>query len=151
MWLMTNDALLTKDYLFHFLLIRLYFVNRALLVISYIKIIIIDHLFFTCPIAKVIWAVTAKGIGELIMYLHPWLNVGSGVTNGYLQERSFICGEVSAICWAIWKARNKACFNVKKLKNPIEIMCHACALMRFWIGLYAEVDMKTLIKSQHYP
>ena len=80
MWLMTNDALLTKDYLFHFLLIRLYFVNRALLVISYIKIIIIDHLFFTCPIAKVIWAVTAKGIGELIMYLHPWLNVGPGVS-----------------------------------------------------------------------
>jgi hypothetical protein len=25
------------------------------------------------------------------MYLHPWLNVGPGVTNGYLQERSFVC------------------------------------------------------------
>jgi len=47
---------------------------------------------------------------------------------------------ISAICWAIWTARNRACFDRKLIKNPIEIICHAGALMRFWIGLYAQVD-----------
>lgn len=38
---------------------------------------------------------------------------------------------IAPICWAIWKNRNKACFEKKAIKNPLEIMCHACALMNF--------------------
>lgn len=46
---------------------------------------------------------------------------------------------VLAICWAIWKARNKACFDKKKvIQNLVEIICPT--LMRFWAGLYAGVD-----------
>ena len=58
-----------------------------------------------------------------------------------------VCVWVSTICWTIWKAQNKASFDGKKLKNPIEIMCHACALMRFLIGLYAELDREMLING----
>jgi len=54
---------------------------------------------------------------------------------------------VATICWAIWKGRNKACFNEVVIKNPIEILCHAGALMRFWTGLYAEVDKEMLING----
>ena len=54
---------------------------------------------------------------------------------------------ISAICWAIWTARNRACFDRKLIKNPIEIICHAGALMRFWTGLYAEVDRRMLING----
>ena len=43
---------------------------------------------------------------------------------------------LAAICWAIWKARNKACFEKKLIKHPAETMCHACALMSYWAGLY---------------
>ena len=43
----------------------------------------------------------------------------------------------AAICWAIWKARNKACFDKKLIKNPLEIVIHACALINFWAGLYS--------------
>ena len=45
----------------------------------------------------------------------------------------FLC---AAICWAIWKHRNEACFENKKLRNPAEILSYACALMTFWAGLY---------------
>jgi hypothetical protein len=59
------------------------------------------------------------------------------------RQKFHVCGTV-AICWAIWKARNNACFNNKIIKNPLEIICHAGALMKFWAGLYAEGDKKAL-------
>jgi len=54
---------------------------------------------------------------------------------------------IGAICWAIWKSRNKACFEKKLIKNPLEIICHACALMNFWSGLYAEMDQDQLVEG----
>jgi len=54
---------------------------------------------------------------------------------------------VAAICWAIWKCRNKAVFDGKMIKNPLEIICHACALMIYWSGLYAELDRDQLVEG----
>lgn len=54
---------------------------------------------------------------------------------------------ISAICWAIWKARNRACLDGRIIRNPIEILCHAAALMCFWTGLYAEIDSMMLING----
>ena len=54
---------------------------------------------------------------------------------------------VVAICWATWKSRNKACFDKKIIKSPLEILCHANALMVFWAGLYAEMDRDQLIEG----
>jgi hypothetical protein len=42
----------------------------------------------------------------------------------------------AAICWAIWKCRNKACFDKKLIKHPTDIMFHACSFMIYWAGLY---------------
>ncbi|CAD6252196.1 unnamed protein product [Miscanthus lutarioriparius] len=42
--------------------------------------------------------------------------------------RKFYALGIAAICWAIWKARDKTCFGGKLLKNPIEILCHPCAI-----------------------
>ena len=42
---------------------------------------------------------------------------------------------VSAICWAIWKAGNKMCFDKILIKSPNEIICHASALISSWSGL----------------
>jgi hypothetical protein len=54
---------------------------------------------------------------------------------------------ISALCSAIWKAQNKACFQRKIIKNPIEILCHAGALMQRWTSLYAEVDRVMLVNG----
>ena len=63
---------------------------------------------------------------------------------------------VAAICWAIWKKRNEACFENKLLRNPIDILIYACALMSYWAGLYgAEVQaailagVKTILSCAH--
>jgi hypothetical protein len=41
--------------------------------------------------------------------------------------------------------RNKIYFDGKTLHNPLEIISHACTLMKFWAGLQKEVDKATLI------
>jgi hypothetical protein len=45
---------------------------------------------------------------------------------------------LAVICWAIWKARNKTCFDKIKLKSPNEFFYSACVFMRYWSGLYPE-------------
>jgi hypothetical protein len=30
-----------------------------------------------------------------------------------------------AICWAIWKIKDNACFDKKLIRYPAEIICHA--------------------------
>jgi hypothetical protein len=38
---------------------------------------------------------------------------------------------LAAICWAIWKARNKACFEKIFHNNPIELIYHSVAFMTY--------------------
>jgi hypothetical protein len=73
-----------------------------------------DHLFFSFPIAKVIWGVVALPGGEQVYMLG-----------------------VAVICWAIGKAWNKSCFE-KWIKNPAKIIFSTCSLMHYWTGLYQE-------------
>jgi hypothetical protein len=47
---------------------------------------------------------------------------------------------VAALCWAIWKTRNRACFDGKTLSNPVELICYMCVFLRYWAGLQNEGD-----------
>ena len=62
----------------------------------------------------------------------------------------------AAICWAVWKNRNKAVFERVLIKHPSEILIHACALMTYWAGLYNKEfqgklleGVKTLLACAH--
>jgi hypothetical protein len=144
MCLMTNNAVLTKDNLIR----RKWSGSPVCHFCDQNETV--DHLFFTCPTAKVIWAVIAKVIGanniptslaQCWEWCEKWLPAG----------KKYNLWSVSAICWAIWKGRNKACFDGIIIKNPTEILWHAGALMRFWTGLYAEVEREMLINGgEHY-
>jgi hypothetical protein len=59
MWLMTNDAVLTKDNLIK----RKWNGSPSCQFCNLEESC--DHLFFTCPIAKVIWAAVARSIGVI--------------------------------------------------------------------------------------
>jgi len=137
MWLLTNNAILTKDNLIK----RkwkgepeCYFCRNPEN---------IPHLFFQCSVARTVWAIIAKCFGantipknlnQCWSWCEKWLPFG---------EKFHMCG-VAAICWAIWKARNKACFEKVIIKSPIEIIYYVCALIRYWAGLYSEPDRKQL-------
>ncbi|PNT74991.1 hypothetical protein BRADI_1g25933v3, partial [Brachypodium distachyon] len=52
---------------------------------------------------------------------------------------------VAAICWAIWKIHNKACFEKKLIRSPAEIVCYACAFLIYWAGLQNESERNNLL------
>jgi hypothetical protein len=51
---------------------------------------------------------------------------------------------VAAMWWALRKARNKTCFEKKVINNLDEIVYSACALMRYWAGLYPESTQRAI-------
>lgn len=137
---MTNDAILTKDNLIK----RKWKGDPVCYFCSNPESI--QHLFFQCPVAKTIWAVVAKCFGADIVprnlnqcwrWCDQWLPFG---------KKFHVCG-VAAIFWAIWKARNKACFDKVVIKSPLDIIYHACALMTYWAGLYGEMDREQLVEG----
>jgi len=103
----------------------------------------LSHLFFQCSTTKAVWAIMAKCFGATNVprsfdqcwnWCDKWLPAG----------KQFHTVGIAAVCWAIWKARNKVCFEGKPLLNPIAIICHACALMNYWAGLFKEIDKEAL-------
>lgn len=75
------------------------------------------------------------GLSAYRTWMQTWLPGG-----GLIHTFGFV-----AICWTIWKARNKACFDKKMIKHPAEILIHACALMNYWAGLYASHFQEIII------
>lgn len=76
----------------------------------------ISHLFFTCPVARVIWLIIAKCFGansipvdfeQCWLWAEKWFPFGE----------EFHAWGIGAVCWAVWKCRNKAVFGRKEKKN----------------------------------
>jgi hypothetical protein len=69
------------------------------------------------------------------------------VKNGSQLGRIFIYGEYQPSVGLFRRLATKLVLIGLSSKNPIEILCHAGALMRFWTGLYAEVEREMLING----
>jgi hypothetical protein len=91
------------------------------------------HLFFTCPAAKFVSSSVARSIGaptrpgsfaQYFWWIPQFLPVSRNVQ---------IAG-VAAICWAIWKMRNRACFEGKLIQTHVELICFAVVFMKYWAG-----------------
>ena len=54
---------------------------------------------------------------------------------------------VASLCWAIWKLRNRACFEGKLISSPVEIVCYMCVFMRHWAGLQKGEDKLMLAEG----
>jgi hypothetical protein len=104
-----------------------------------------DHLFFKCPVAKVVWGVLAVCFHQTIRpnsYGQYWAWVRSALPGG---QEVYVLG-LAAICWTTWKAKNRTCFDKKSIKSPMDVLFSACVFLQYWIGLYAE-GMWLLIKA----
>jgi hypothetical protein len=49
-----------------------------------------------------------------------------------LGDKVYMLG-LSAVCWALWTARNKRCFEKKHISGPGEIIYSACMFMDYWL------------------
>ena len=124
LWLVENNAVLTKDNL-----IRKHWLGSPSCYFCHVDESI-DHLFFECPIAKSIWGIVglclgARDIPRNIRQYRSWISKWLPGGNAF-----YTCG-CAAICWAIWKSRNKACFDKKVIKSPVNIIMH--------IGFFFEI------------
>jgi hypothetical protein len=55
----------------------------------------------------------------------------------------------AAICWTIWKTRNKIFFEKKHIKNLAEILYSTCASMRYLICFCQEETQKMIRDGVH--
>lgn len=74
----------------------------------------------------------------MLNFTCPLLQSGPVASN--LLSQILTCLQKKTKLWSIWKMRNKICFEVKKFHNPLEIVCHAGVLMKFWAGLMKDSD-----------
>jgi hypothetical protein len=99
----------------------------------------INHLFFGCSAAKFVWSTVATAIksptrpGNFSQFFwwFPQFVPASRNTQ--------IAG-LAAICWSIWKLRNRACFENKLISSPAELINYAVVFMKYWSGLHGEQD-----------
>jgi hypothetical protein len=98
---------------------------------------------FSCPIAKVVWGVMAMCFGQQSRpsnYEEFWPWIARALPGG---DEIYMFG-LAACCWAIWKARNRACFEKKCIKNHIDIIFVACSFIRYWAGLHSTDAQKAI-------
>jgi hypothetical protein len=105
----------------------------------------ISHMFFTCVAAKYVWSTVAKAVGATdrpgsFTQFFWWF------PNLVPASRNVQIAGLAAICWAIWKLRNRACFDKKLIKSPSELISLSVVFMQHWAGLHNatdEVNIKT--------
>jgi hypothetical protein len=101
------------------------------------------HLFFSCPAAKYVWSCVAKSIG-VVTRPRNFSQFFWWFPRHIPASRNVQILGVAAICWTIWKLRNRACFEGKLIKSPIELILYATVFMNYWAGLNSVADQENI-------
>jgi hypothetical protein len=137
LWLIWHNAIATKDNL----LKRNWSGNPSCQFCNEQETI--SHLFFGCSAAKFVWSAVATTVksptrpGSFSQFFW-WFPQFASVS-----RNTQIAG-LAAICWAIWKTRNKACFEQKMISSPFDLISYAAVFMNYWAGLHGEQDASDL-------
>mgnify|MGYP000875860359 FL=1 len=102
-----------------------------------------QHLFFTCPVARITWRTVACMFGTALCPDNIWQAYVWCFTFFPAGEKFYTTG-IAAVCWAIWSCHNRATIEFKPLTNPFECIFSACALMCYWAGLLKQDDATTM-------
>ncbi|XBH74813.1 hypothetical protein VPH35_101691 [Triticum aestivum] len=103
----------------------------------------VQHLFFTCPVARIVWRSIGVVLGtdrcpsnywQYFVWCHKFLP----------GKQTFYTVGLAATCWAIWLARNRATFEKKQIKTPFEILFSLCSFLLYWTELQQGEDAKEL-------
>lgn len=97
----------------------------------------IDHLFFSCPVAKVTWGVIALCFHQNTRpssYAQFWSWIRAALPGG---DHMWMFG-LATVMWATWKICNRICLDKIPLNNVFEVIFSAVAFMRYWAGMHSE-------------
>jgi hypothetical protein len=101
-------------------------------------------MFFTCAAAKFVWSCVAKSIGAPNRHA-SFTQFFWWFPKFFPASRNVQIAGVAAICWAVSKLRNKACFESKLIHSPIELICYVVVFMKYWAGLNNPADRDMLV------
>ena len=92
----------------------------------------IDHLFFSCSVAKYVWNVSSCALDCNVMpgkleELYDWILSFEG--NGV---RQVVESGVASVLWGLWKIRNKACFQHVYPADPNSLVIIISQLLFSW-------------------
>jgi hypothetical protein len=137
LWLIWHNAIATKDNL-----LRRNWVGSASCQFCQ-ENETISHLFFECVAAKFVWSSVATALGAAdrpgsFTHFFWWL------PRIIPASRNVQIAGLAAICWAIWKIRNRSCFEHKLIKNPSELISFATVFMNYWAGLHSSPDAENI-------
>jgi hypothetical protein len=89
-----------------------------------------QHLFFECPMAKLIWRL------HMTFVLSPPKNItnlfGNWLSNFDKKDVKQIRVGVCAIVWTLWNARNDHVFNKPKAKSFLQVIPMATHWIHTW-------------------
>ena len=105
----------------------------------------IQHLFFDCHHAKILWRVVAVATG-----LPPPSSVAHMSSTWLLdidaKQRKLILVGVAALCWAIWRCRNDIYFNNVRYTSFLQALFRGAYWLRFW-ALLQPAGTQELLRS----
>ncbi|XBI75353.1 hypothetical protein VPH35_068732 [Triticum aestivum] len=102
-----------------------------------------QHLFFTCPVARVVWRTVGCVFGTSLCPNNLW-QYFSWCYIFLPDGAKFYTFGLAAMCWAIWISRNQATFEHKSLKSPFNVVYAACGFLTYWAGLMAGEDRESM-------
>jgi hypothetical protein len=119
MWLVAQKSILTKENMIKR--------NWGWVTLDVISAICqtVDHWLFGGIIA---FCFHQRGMSSSFEQFDSW------VKNALPRGEKFYMLGLTAVCWAIWNARNNTCFEKKHIKSPNEILFSACMFMNYWTG-----------------
>ena len=99
----------------------------------------IQHLFFECPFAKIVWRIVHMSFNitppkNVINLFGSWLN---GIPKDELKKiRVGVC----AVLWAMWTVRNDFVFNKPKKSSFLQVIPLITHWIRSWSFLQPEAQ-----------
>jgi hypothetical protein len=103
----------------------------------------IQHLFFDCPMARLMWFAICVSFGikaptTTDNLFGPWL------ASFPHKQRALVLVGVAAFCWALWLSRNDVVFQKSKSKSFLQVMFRGTFWIRSWSILTKEEGRKNL-------
>lgn len=94
---------------------------------------IVDHLLFQYSLDRLVWRIVICALGLFRSPCGVEDLLDSWLTQFPPGQRKLALYGSAAVCWTIWKTRNDACFNNKKIpNNPADVVYSLCALVNGW-------------------
>jgi len=103
----------------------------------------VSHIFFTCSLARFVWACLSEIFGGTIPYSWDELH-GGKLTNMFKTNMRLSLFLFAGIAWSIWRTRNKMAIEKVFPQNPIDVVYLGISYVQKWWRLLKPADQEKL-------